>query len=149
MRKDLTHAIRATLCPHSTSKGPTAFMQVRYSQDHQYIIVEDGVGTVGITNHAQEKLSDVTLVELPHVGEQVKKGGAVGVVESVKAASDLYSPVSGEILGVNEALIGKPQLVNEDAEGAGWIYKIKLAEPSELDTLLDREAYLAYVREQG
>jgi glycine cleavage system H protein len=117
MRKDLTHAIRATRCPHSTSKGPTAFMQVRYSQDHQYIIVEDGVGTVGITNHAQEKLSDVTLVELPHVGEQVKKGGAVGVVESVKAASDLYSLLSGEILGVNEALIGKPQLVNEDAEG--------------------------------
>jgi glycine cleavage system H protein len=124
-------------------------MQVRYSQDHEYIIVEDGVGTVGITNHAQEKLSDVTPVELPHVGEQVKKGGAVGVVESVKAASDLYSPVRGEILGVNEARIGKPQLVNEDAEGAGWIYKIKLAEPSELDTLLDREAYLAYVREQG
>ena len=106
-------------------------MQVRYSQDHQYIIVEDGVGTVGITNYAQEKLSDVTLVELPHIGEQVKKGGAAGVVESVKAASDLYSPVSGEILGVNEALNGKPQLVNEDAEGAGWIYKIKLAEPSD------------------
>src|SRR5215471_10583565 len=125
-------------------------MPVRYSQDHQYIIVEGGVGTVGITNHAQEKLSDVTLVELPQVGQQVKKGGgAVGVIESVKAASDLYSPVSGEILGVNEALNGKPQLVNEDAEGAGWIYKIKLAEPSELNTLLDREAYLAYVQEQG
>src|SRR6516162_9424762 len=120
-------------------------MQIRYSQDHQYIIVEDGVGTVGITNYAQEKLSDVTTVELPHVGAQVKKGGVVGVVESVKAASDLYSPVSGEILGVNEALISKPEL----AEGAGWIYKIKLTEPSELDTLLDREAYLAYVREQG
>jgi glycine cleavage system H protein len=68
---------------------------------------------------------------------------------SVKAASDFYSPVSGEILGVNEALAGKPELVNEDAEGAGWIYKIKLAEPSELDTLLDQDAYLAYVREQG
>ena len=124
-------------------------MQIRYSQDHQYIIVEDGVGTVGITNYAQEKLSDVTTVELPHVGAQVHKGGAVGVVESVKAASDLYSPVSGEILGVNEALSGKPELVNEDAEGAGWIYKIKLTKPSELDTLLDREAYLAIVREQG
>ena len=92
-------------------------MQVRYSQDHQYIIVEDGVGTVGITNYAQEKLNEVTTVELPHVGAQVQKGGAVGVVESVKAASDLYSPVSGEILGVNEALSGKPELVNEDAEG--------------------------------
>jgi len=124
-------------------------MQVRYTQDHQYIIVEDGVGTVGITNYAQEKLSDVTTVELPHVGAQVQKGGAVGVIESVKVASDLYSPVSGEILGVNEALTSKPELVNKDAEGAGWIYKIKLAEPSELDTLLDREGYLAYVREQG
>jgi len=127
----------------------TSTVQARYSQEHQYIIVEDGVGTIGITKHAQEKLSDVTLVELPQVGKQVKKGGAVGVIESVKAASDLYSPVSGEILDVNEALNGKPQLVNEDAEGAGWIYKIKLAEPSELNTLLDREAYLAYVQEQG
>jgi len=124
-------------------------MQVRYNQDHEYVIVEGAVGTVGITNHAQERLSEVIFVELPRVGAQVQKGGAVGVVESVKAASDLYSPVSGEILGVNEALTGKPELVNEDAEGAGWIYKIKLAEPSELDALLDREAYLAYVGEQG
>jgi glycine cleavage system H protein len=124
-------------------------MQVKYSQDHGYVIVDGDVGTVGITNHAQEKLSDVTTVELPHVGAQVQKGGTVGVIESVKAASDLYSPVSGEILGVNEALTGKPELVNKDAEGAGWIYKIKLAEPSELDTLLDREAYLAYVQQQG
>jgi glycine cleavage system H protein len=124
-------------------------MQVRYSQDHQYIIVEDAVGTVGITKHAQEQLRDVTLVELPRLGAHVQKGGAAGVVESVKAASDLYSPVSGEIVGVNEALTGKPELVNEDAEGAGWIYRIKLAKPSELDTLLDRESYLAYVREQG
>jgi glycine cleavage system H protein len=124
-------------------------MQIKYSQDHQYVIVEDGVGTVGITNYAQEKLNEVTIVELPHVGAQVQKGGAVCVVESVKAASDIYSPVSGEILGVNEALVGKPGLVNEDAEGVGWIYKIKLAEPSELGTLLDQDAYLAYVREQG
>ena len=124
-------------------------MQVRYSKDHEYIIVEDGIGTVGITEHGQEKLSDVTLVELPRVGEQVKKGSAVGVVESVKAANDLYSPVSGEILAVNEALNGRPELVNEDAEGAGWIFKIKLAEPSEFDVLLDRETYLAYAREQG
>jgi glycine cleavage system H protein len=124
-------------------------VQARYSQDHQYIIVEDGVGTVGITKHAQEKLNEVTFVELPHVGQHVQKGGAVGAVESVKAASDLYSPVSGEILGVNEALTGKPGLVNEDAEGAGWIYKIKLTQPSELGTLLDRDAYLAYAQEQG
>jgi glycine cleavage system H protein len=124
-------------------------MQIKYSQDHQYIVVENGIGTVGITNHGQEKLSDVTTIELPHVGAQVQKGGAVGVVESVKVASDFYSPVSGQILAVNEALARKPELVNKDAEGTGWIYKIKLAEPSELNTLLDREAYLAYVREQG
>jgi glycine cleavage system H protein len=124
-------------------------MQVKYNRDHQYIIVEDDVGTVGITKHAQEMLSDVTLVEPPRVGEQVKKGDAVGIIESVKAASDLHSPVSGEILSVNEALTEKPALVNEDAEGAGWVYKIKLAEPSELATLLDRDAYLAYVQEQG
>jgi glycine cleavage system H protein len=126
-----------------------AIMQIKYSQDHQYVIVQDGVGTVGITNYAQEKLNEVTTVELPHVGARVQKGGAVCVVESVKAASDLYSPASGEIVGVNEALTGKPGLINEDAEGAGWIYKIKLAEPSELGTLLDQDAYLAYVREQG
>src|SRR4029453_16626643 len=100
-------------------------MQVRYSKDHEYIIVEDGIGTVGITEHGQEKLSDVTLVELPRVGEQVKKGSAVGVVESVKAANDLYSPVSGEILAVNEALNGRPALANEDAEGGGWFFKSK------------------------
>jgi glycine cleavage system H protein len=124
-------------------------VQVRYSQDHQYVFVEDGVGTVGITKYAQEKLNEVTVVELPRVGETVHKGGAAGVVESVKAASDLLAPVSGEILGVNEALPAKPELINEDAEGAGWIYKIKLAQPAELDTLLDRDAYLAYMREQG
>ena len=134
--------------PTLARKIQTPVMQTRYSQDHQYVRVEDGVGTVGLTNYAQEKLSDVTTVELPHVGAQVHKGGAVGVVESVKVASDLYSPVSGEILGVNEALPGKPELVNQDAEGAGWIYKIKLADLSELDALLDREAYLAYVQEQ-
>ena len=124
-------------------------MQPRYSDDHQYIVVADGVGTVGITKYAQEKLNEVTFIELPRMGEHVTKGGAVGAVESVKASSELYSPVSGEIVAVNEVLPGKPELVNEDPEGAGWIYKIKLAEPSELDKLLDREAYLAYVREQG
>jgi glycine cleavage system H protein len=124
-------------------------MQVRYSTDHEYVTVEDGVGTVGITEYGQEKLSDVSSVELPRVGEKVKKGSAVGVVQSVKAAYDLYSPVSGEILAVNEALNGKPELLNQDAEGAGWIFKIKLAEPSEFNVLLVREAYLAYAREQG
>jgi glycine cleavage system H protein len=124
-------------------------MQVRYSKDHEYVTVEDGVGTVGITVHGQDKLGDVTSVELPHVGENVKRSGAVGTIESVKAAADLYTPVSGEILAVNEALSGKPDLINQDAEGAAWIFKIKLSEPSELDMLLDRDAYLVYARGQG
>jgi glycine cleavage system H protein len=123
-------------------------MPIMYSTDHEYITVEDGVGAVGIIERGQEKLSDVTCVEPPRAGEQVKKGGAVGVGESVKAASDLYSPVSCEIFAVNEALNGKPELVNQDAEDAGCIFKIKLAQASEFDLLLAREAYLFYVRDQ-
>lgn len=122
-------------------------MPVRYSQDHQYVAVEDGVATVGITVQGQDKLSDITSVTLPRVGEQVAKGSAAGVVESVKAANDFTAPVSGEILAVNEALSGKPELINEDAESAGWIFKIKLTNPAEFDGLLDREAYLSYARE--
>src|SRR5262245_50090091 len=108
-----------TAMPIAQAEVPEPSCRFRYSKDHEYITVEDGIGTVVRTEHGQEKLSDVTLVELPRVGEQVKKGSAVGVVESVKAAYDLYSPVSGEIPAVNEALNGKPELVNEDAEGAG------------------------------
>src|SRR5215831_14476555 len=103
-----------------TAQAKVQVMQVRYSQDHQYIIVEDGVGTVGITNHAQEKLSDVTLVELPHVGEQVKKGGAVGVVESVKAASDLEYHASGAPLGVKQTPSPKPGCASEPGVTTGW-----------------------------
>ena len=125
-------------------------MAVRYSQDPQHISVEDGVGTVGITKYAQEKLVEVTVLELPHIGAQVQKGGPVGVgVVARQGRKRPYSPVSGEILAVNGALTNKPELVDEDAEGAGSIYKIKLTELSELDTLFDREAYLAYVRKTG
>jgi glycine cleavage system H protein len=123
--------------------------QIKYTKDHEYISVEDGVGTVGITNHAQEKLGDVTYVEVPAVGKMVKRADAVGVVESVKAASDVYTPVSGAVVQVNIALAEKPELVNEDAEGAAWFFKIKLADPSELDELMDRDAYLAYAEEEA
>lgn len=123
--------------------------QIKYTKDHEYISVEDGVGTVGITNHAQEKLGDVTYVEVPAVGKMVKRADAVGVVESVKAASDVYTPVSGAVVQVNIALADKPELVNEDAEGAAWFFKIKLADPSELDELMDRDAYLAYAEEEA
>jgi glycine cleavage system H protein len=123
--------------------------QIKYTKDHEYISVEDGVGTVGITNYAQEKLGDVTYVEVPAVGKMVKRADAVGVVESVKAASDVYTPVSGAVVQVNIALADKPELVNEDAEGAAWFFKIKLADPSELDELMDRDAYLAYAEEEA
>jgi glycine cleavage system H protein len=123
--------------------------QVKYTKDHEYIAVEDGIGTVGITNHAQEKLGDVTFVELPAIGQELTQGDSIGVVESVKAASDVYTPVSGKIVEVNTVLADKPELVNEDAEGAAWFFKIKLAGLSELDSLMDRDAYLAFAKEEG
>jgi glycine cleavage system H protein len=123
--------------------------QVKYTKDHEYIRVEDGIGMVGITNHAQEKLGDVTYVEVPAAGTMVKQGDSAGVVESVKAASDIYTPVSGAVVEVNVALSDRPELVNEDAEGAAWFFKIKLADPSELDRLMDKVAYLAYAKEQA
>ena len=123
--------------------------QVKYTKDHEYISVEDGIGTVGITNHAQEKLGDVTFVEAPPAGKTLKQGESAGAVESVKAASDVFSPVSGTVIEANPALADKPELVNEDAEGAAWFFKIKLADPAELGALMDKDAYLVYAQEQG
>jgi glycine cleavage system H protein len=122
--------------------------QVKYTKDHEYIVVDDGIGTVGITDNAQHKLGDITFVEMPVVGRELKKGDSAGVVESVKAASDVYTPVSGAVVEFNPALEEKPELVNEDAEGAGWFFKIKLADASELGGLMDRDTYLAYAAEQ-
>lgn len=121
----------------------------KYTEDHEYIIVEGGIGTVGITNYAQEKLGDVTFVELPAVGEKVKQGNPIAVVESVKAASDIYAPVSGAITEVNGALNDKPELINQDAEAAAWILKIQIADTAELDKLMDRDAYLNYAKSEG
>jgi glycine cleavage system H protein len=123
--------------------------QVKYTKDHEYISVEDGIGTVGITIHAQERLGDVTFVEVPAAGKALKQGETAGAVESVKAASDVYSPVSGTVMEVNKALADKPELVNEDAEGAAWFFKIKLADSAELGALMDKDAYLVYAQEQG
>ena len=119
-------------------------MTVKYTEDHEWIRVEDGVGTVGITNHAQEQLGDVVFVELPEVGATVAKGDASGVVESVKAASEIYAPVSGEIVAVNYALADAPQTVNADPAGAGWFYRIRLSDPSQLDGLMDEDAYKSH-----
>jgi glycine cleavage system H protein len=123
--------------------------EIKYTKDHEYIRVEDGIGTAGITSHAQEKLGDITFVEMPAAGRELKQGESAGVVESVKAASDVFSPVSGTVLEINTALEDKPELVNQDAEGAGWFFKIKIADPSELAALMDKDAYLAYAKEEG
>jgi glycine cleavage system H protein len=111
--------------------------------------VEGDIAVVGITNHAQDQLGDVVFVDLPSVGTDVKKGGEAAVVESVKAASDVYAPVTGEVVEVNDGLEGEPGLVNDDAEGGGWFMKIRMSDPSELDTLLDAAAYAKHVESEA
>ncbi len=118
-----------------------------YTEDHEYIRVEDDIGTVGITEHAQSQLGDVVFVELPEPGTKVVKGDEAGTVESVKAASEIYAPVSGEIVEVNEALGDEPGTVNSDPLGEGWFYKIRLAAEGELEHLMDEDAYKAFAAE--
>jgi glycine cleavage system H protein len=117
----------------------------RYSKDHEWITVEGDVATIGITEHAQQQLGDVVFVELPSIGKAVSKGGEAAVVESVKAASEVYAPVSGQVVEVNSQLSGDPALVNRSAEGEGWFMKVKLANPAELNDLMDKAAYDAFV----
>ncbi len=119
-------------------------MSVRYTKDHEYIRIEGDTGVVGITDYAQGQLGNVVFVELPEVGKRVGKGEQAAVVESVKAASEVYAPVSGEVVEVNSALEGAPATVNEDATGNGWFLKVKLANAGELDSLMDEAAYKAY-----
>ncbi|WIO74442.1 glycine cleavage system protein GcvH [Porticoccaceae bacterium LTM1] len=115
---------------------------LKYIASHEWIRDEgDGTVTVGVTDHAQEALGDVVFVELPEVGNTVEAGDDAGVVESVKAASDIYSPVSGEIIAVNEDLEDAPETVNSSPYGDGWFFKIKLSDPAELESLLDADAY--------
>ena len=120
-------------------------MSLKYTKEHEWVRVEDDVATIGITNYAQEQLGDVVFVELPEIDAEVEAGNEFAVVESVKAASEVYSPVGGTVVEVNEDLAAKPGLVNEDAEGEGWFVKIKLTDPDELDELMDARAYKAYV----
>jgi len=124
-------------------------MTTRYTKEHEWIRVDGDTATVGITNHAQEQLGDVVFVELPAVGRKVAKGGDAAVVESVKAASEVYAPVTGEVTEVNRALEGEPALVNKDPEGSAWFLKIRLADKSELDGMMDEGAYKAFLAEQG
>ena len=116
-----------------------------FSKDHEWVVVEGDIATIGITNHAQEQLGDVVFVELPKIGAKVDKDASIAVVESVKAASEVYVPVSGEIVAINDELMGDPALVNRDPEEAAWFFKVKLAKPDELSALMDKAAYDKFV----
>jgi glycine cleavage system H protein len=123
-------------------------MAVYYTEEHEWIRVEGDEATVGITDFAQGQLGDIVFVELPEAGRQVTKGGEAAVVESVKAASDVYAPVDGEITEPNAALGDDPSLVNSDPEGEGWFFRLRLADPSQLDGLMDADGYKAFTDSQ-
>ena len=118
---------------------------LKYAKSHEWVRVSGPVATVGITDHAQHELTDVVFVELPEVGRKIKAGDACAVVESVKTASDIYSPVSGEIAEINKAVVDDPALVNSEPYAGGWFYKIKLSNPAELNTLLAPDQYSAQI----
>ena len=121
-------------------------MPVYFTKEHEWIRVDGDTATVGISNHAQEQLGDIVFAEVPEAGRSVSKGQEAAVVESVKAASDVYAPISGEVTEGNPALADDPSLINNDPEGEGWFFKIKLANPSELDGLMDEAAYREWVQ---
>ena len=122
---------------------------IRFTKDHEYVSVEGDIATVGISDHAQSALGDVVFVEVPEVGRQLKQGESTAVVESVKAASEVYAPLTGEVTAANAAIAAQPGLVNEDAEGRAWFFKMKIANKAELDALMDKSAYDAFVKESA
>jgi glycine cleavage system H protein len=121
---------------------------IRYTKEHEWIRLDGKTATVGISNHAQEQLGDVVFVDLPDIGKTLAKGDEAAVVESVKAASEIYAPMSGEVIEVNEALDGAPGKVNSDAEGEGWFLKLKVEDDSEFDDLMDELEYKEYLEEE-
>ncbi len=124
---------------------PTTF---RYTKEHEWIEAKGDTGTVGITDYAQHELGDVVFVELPKAGAKLKAGQSFGTVESVKAVSEIYSPVSGDVVETNGALANEPEKINQDPHGAAWLVKVKLSNPGELASLMDAAAYEAYVAEK-
>jgi glycine cleavage system H protein len=122
---------------------------VKYSNEHEWIRIEGDVGTIGISNYAQEQLGDVVFVEVPQAGRKIAKGESVAVVESVKAASDIFAPASGEVIEANAALGETPGDVNADPMGKGWFFKMKLSNKAELDGLMDEKAYAEFVKGLG
>jgi glycine cleavage system H protein len=123
--------------------------EYRYTKDHEWILVEGAIGTIGITDYAQQELGDVVFVETPKPGTAVKAGASFGTVESVKAVSEIYSPVSGEVTEQNPLLVDAPEKINQDPHKSAWLVKVKLADPKEVDALMDVKAYEAYVAEKA
>ena len=121
---------------------------IRYTKDHEWVCQEGDIVVIGITDYAQSQLGDVVYIELPDVGRQIEQGKEAAVVESAKAASEVYAPVSGEVVEVNDAIVADPAKVNADAMGEGWFIKLKLTDPKQLDSLMDDKAYEAFVAEQ-
>jgi glycine cleavage system H protein len=120
-------------------------MSTKYTEDHEWVAIDGDVVTVGITDYAQKALGDIVFVETPEVGDDVTAGDETGVVESVKAASEIYAPVSGEVVGINEDLEDEPSKVNTDPTSDGWMFKIKMSDTSELDAMMDEDSYKTYV----
>ena len=123
--------------------------EVKYSKEHEWIKLEGDVATIGITKHATEMLGDIVFTELPEKGSNVEKDGTAGVVESTKAASDVYTPVSGEVVEINQSIVDDPSKINADPEGGAWFFKLKLKDKSELDTLMNKEDYDKFAKESS
>jgi glycine cleavage system H protein len=123
--------------------------QTRYTREHEWVRLEGDVATVGITDYAQSQLGDVVYVELPPIGKTVEPGGDAAVVESVKAASEVYAPISGEVVAVNDDLSGEPARVNAEPTGGGWFFKVRVSDPAQFDALMDEAAYKAFVEGLG
>jgi glycine cleavage system H protein len=117
----------------------------RYTKEHEWVLVEGDTGTIGITDHAQDELGDIVYVDLPKVGAHIGQGKSLGSVESVKAVSDVYSPLTGEVVEINPALADKPEALNTDPHGAAWLVKLKLSAPAEVDGLMNAADYVAYI----
>jgi len=123
--------------------------EVKFSKEHEWIKVEGDTATIGITKHATEMLGDIVFTELPEKGSNVEKDGTAGVVESTKAASDVYTPVSGEVVDTNQTIVDDPAKINEDPEGAAWFFKLKLKDPSEMDSLMNKDEYDKFAKENS
>ena len=123
--------------------------EVKFSKDHEWIKIEEEIATIGITKHATEMLGDIVFVELPEKGLTVEKDGTAGVVESTKAASDVYTPVSGEVIDINQEIVDNPSIINSDPEGKAWFFKLKIKDQSEMSSLMSADDYSKFTKESG